>query len=238
MKDNNQASGVIGIDLGCLQDYSAVVDLRVQHALPDGTAAEPFWLIQDIFRPPLGTKYLDIVRWTKQYVAAHPPAAVAVDATGVGTAVVELFRHADLGVRIIPITITGTGEPSITPRGVHLPKQDLVACLQVAVENHRLKVRHDTPLCNVLIRELANFRAKFRPTASIEYSPWREAEHDDLVLACALGLWAGEYLRLRDSTPLRSFTVRRAAAQTLTARQFIKRLQGDRPWTLRSTSTS
>ena len=43
---------------------------------------------------------------------------------------------------------------------------------------------------DVLVKELSNFRVKIDPvTAHDSYSAWREADHDDLVLAVALAAW-------------------------------------------------
>ena len=44
-----------------------------------------------------------------------------------------------------------------------------------------------------LLAELKNFRMKIDPaTAHDSYAAWREQDHDDLLLAVALALWAGE----------------------------------------------
>src|SRR4051794_17057313 len=43
------------------------------------------------------------------------------------------------------------------------------------------------------IAELRNFKLTIDPrTAHDSYASWRESDHDDLVLATALALWAGE----------------------------------------------
>lgn len=46
----------------------------------------------------------------------------------------------------------------------------------------------------MLSGELQNFKVKINPeTAHDSYGAWREGQHDDLVLAVALGLWVGMY---------------------------------------------
>jgi hypothetical protein len=61
-----------------------------------------------------------------------------------------------------------------------------------------LKIARSMPLADVLVSELRAFRVSFtaggRPTFGNDQGDalWREAEHDDLVLALSLGLWRAE----------------------------------------------
>ncbi len=74
-----------------------------------------------------------------------------------------------------------------------VPKRDLVAVLQVLLQTERLKVAEALQLSQVLVQDLLNFRVTIDPrTAHDSYSAWREADHDDLVLATALACWWGE----------------------------------------------
>ena len=74
-----------------------------------------------------------------------------------------------------------------------VPKRDLVATLQVLLLRKRLKVASKLELGPVLNQEMLNFRVKIDPTTAHDsYSAWRERDHDDLVLAVALGCWWGE----------------------------------------------
>jgi hypothetical protein len=77
-----------------------------------------------------------------------------------------------------------------------VPKRDLVAAVQVLLQNGRLKIAPELELAPVLKKELLNFRVKIDPkTAHDSYEHWREGDHDDLVLATALACWYSEYLR-------------------------------------------
>jgi len=65
--------------------------------------------------------------------------------------------------------------------------------LQVLLQAGLLKVAEELPDATVLIQELLNFRVKIDPlTAHDSYGPWREGQHDDLVLATAVACWYGE----------------------------------------------
>jgi hypothetical protein len=60
----------------------------------------------------------------------------------------------------------------------------------------KLKIAEDLELWPTLRGELLNFRRKQNViTAHISYEHWRESDHDDLVLACALACWKATYKR-------------------------------------------
>jgi hypothetical protein len=78
------------------------------------------------------------------------------------------------------------------PSSIHVPKKELIATLQVLLQTRRLQIApslHDAP---ILVRELENYRVKISPARNEIFEPWREGQHDDLVLAVALAAWAGE----------------------------------------------
>jgi hypothetical protein len=113
-----------------------------------------------------------------------------VDKTGVGAAVIDSFVQS--GLTPMAITIHGGSEVSPDPQrpGFRVPKRDLVSAVQVLLQNERLKIPRSLPLAETLKKELLNFRQKIDPkTAHDSYSHWREGEHDDLVLASAMGCW-------------------------------------------------
>jgi len=211
---------VVGVDLGCLQDYTGIVSMTA--AQSDG-GGEPYWYIDYICRPPLGTKYIDIAALLRDYIASSPAGIIAVDATGVGTAVVEILRTVNLG-RIVPITITGGTETTTKNGGYHVPKQEIIGTLQAIIEQRLLKVKKSLSLGKTLVDEMHNFRVKYRPTATIELSAWRERDHDDLVLACAIAVWAGERFRLRSQSPIIFHRVPAPPPKSMSARQFVKLL--------------
>jgi hypothetical protein len=59
----------------------------------------------------------------------------------------------------------------------------------------RLSFSRRLPMLDVLMEELKNFRVKINlATGHESFEAWRERDHDDLVLAVALGCWVGERL--------------------------------------------
>jgi hypothetical protein len=125
-------------------------------------------------------------------VRKHKPELI-VDNTGVGVAVTDLLKERGLTFR--PVTITGgdvarASETQDKGRHYRVPKRDLVAALEVPFHNGTLKVSPSLKLWPTLREELLNFRRKINlRSAHDSYEHWRESDHDDLVLACALACW-------------------------------------------------
>ena len=61
--------------------------------------------------------------------------------------------------------------------------------MAVLVENRRLKTIRGDDMSHLLAKEMRAFSVKVTPVGHETYEAWREAEHDDLVLAVALGCW-------------------------------------------------
>ncbi len=72
---------------------------------------------------------------------------------------------------------------------VYVPKRELVRGLVTAFENGRLKIAKGLPLAGALIDELQAFRVTLTAKGRDTYAA-RSGEHDDLVLAVALAVWA------------------------------------------------
>ena len=158
--------------------------------------------VRHLVRFELNTRYPEIVERVKRLLLREPfrrrlrYTRLLVDRTGVGASVVDSFY--ERGVRPISVTIHGgsavTEEP--TDLSYRVPKRDLVAAVQVLLQNGRLKIAPELELAPLLKKELLNFRVKIDPrTAHDSYEHWREGDHDDLVLATALACWFEEYLR-------------------------------------------
>ena len=132
-----------------------------------------------------------------------PVAMLAIDATGVGRAVVDMFAAAQLPCKIAPITITSGQSHSFDGHGgAHVPKKDLVASALVLLQTRRLRIAKTLPLVEVLVKELDNFRVRITPAANEVFGAWREGEHDDLVLSLSLAAWAAKQTPPPNDTPL------------------------------------
>jgi hypothetical protein len=206
----------LGLDLGQAADYSALAILERQ---PQAARDSRMFHCRHLQRWPLKTSYPAIVADMARIVASDDlqhalrrfngeghhgsqfgienqrqatMPVLAIDATGVGAPVVDMFRAASLRAVLTPIIITG-GDAVTREGGVtRVPKRDLVSAAQVALQTGRLKIASDLPEAQALVRELENFQVKISlDTAHDSYGAWREGAHDDLVLAVALALWCG-----------------------------------------------
>jgi hypothetical protein len=184
---------VVGLDLGQAADYTAAAVNHVTHA-PD---PEGGWLkshaIRHLQRWPLLTSYLDVVADVKGMLGRLDGATLAVDKTGVGSAVVDVFRSAGLPCRLVPILITGGHQTLYEGGEWHVPKKELVSSVQAALQQRCLKVAPKLREAPTLRRELEMFRVKVSvATGNETFEAWRERDHDDLVLAVALAVWLAE----------------------------------------------
>jgi hypothetical protein len=164
-------AGIVGNVLQAIRSESLLPAETAPPAWPDGIGPNP----ADLF------------------VCRNAIVNLAVDATGVGRPVCDLFRDARMPGRLVPITITGGLSVTGDGRGgVHVPKKDLVACAQVLLQTRRLRVARELALADVLVQELENFRVRITPAANEVFGEWREGQHDDLVFALAMAAWVGE----------------------------------------------
>ena len=100
----------------------------------------------------------------------------------------------------VAVTIHGGDQGSHEGNNYRVPKRDLVGTLQVLLQTGRLKIADALPRAAILVQELLNFKVTIDPrTAHDSYAAWREGQHDDLVLACALACWWGERGQARPS---------------------------------------
>jgi hypothetical protein len=89
---------------------------------------------------------------------------------------------------------------------------DLVGVVQMLLQSRRLKFAAGLPGVDVLVRELETFKAKINiATGSETYEAWRERDHDDCVLALAIGCWVGELIAAEE----------RAAAEEMMAESTV-----------------
>jgi hypothetical protein len=191
----------VGLDLGQQQDFTALVVLE-RHRRPspkDPSQTVNHFALTHLRRWELGTRYPQIVQDVCQLTRTPPLAypRLVVDQTGVGAAIVDLFRQAQwtgqLQVNLQPILITAGHAILPGDNGsIHVPKKELVSCVQVLLQSGRLKIA-PVPEREVLVKELLNFKVKITLKANEVFeADWRERAHDDLVLAVCLAAWVAE----------------------------------------------
>jgi hypothetical protein len=158
----------IGVDIGQAKDFTviAVVDAGVLRFLQ---------------RMPLGVKFQEMVDRVTEIHGKLKDARVAVDATGVGRPVIELFK-----IPVIPVTTTpGTQGPHWGEYGLYVSKQFLISKFAVAIENGSFSISKGID-AEALHKELRAYKQKITNNATVTYEAMREKDHDDMVSACAL----------------------------------------------------
>ncbi len=150
------------------------------------------YILKALRRWPLGTPYPDIVEdvlTALQFEKLLDPVLV-VDETGVGRAVVDLFR-CRVKCGFYPVVITAGATAQHNGISWHVPKKDLVGVMQVLMGHRLLQVPEKLKEGELLRKELQNFKVKVTSSANEVFGAWREGEHDDLVLAVAIATWVG-----------------------------------------------
>ena len=186
----------IGLDLGQRRDFTAIAVVAVtdvilgQEPVAYNFIRRSELRIVHLARIPLGSPYSGlppvlhrVVDQTRQLANAKP--TLAVDATGPGTPVVEMIRNAGLDASLLPALITGGESSGRKPvNGVYsIARRDLLSILRVAIETGRLKGAPTLALKDELLSELRTLEAE---------SAYHARDHDDLVFAVALALWAAK----------------------------------------------
>jgi hypothetical protein len=193
---------VMGLDLGQLSDPSALAILEVGLRVTDVNDVVPGYDLRYLERYPLRTSYPEIVRSVRTLYHRLPEGLrwLVVDSTGVGRPVVDMFREA--GVPTANVTITGGTQvlhrPE-EPNEFHVPKRDVVASVQKALQTRSLRMSAALDEVDTLQTELGNFELKISPAGHDSYGAWREGTYDDLVLALAVALWFAQQILPRDS---------------------------------------
>lgn len=181
----------VGLDLGQSQDFSALAVIE-----RSGETKDTYQFVcNHLQRWKLRTPYPQIVADTVEMMNSKPLQSgrqspmLAVDATGVGAPVVDLFKRAKHNSYLEPIQITGGSEVTQDGGVTRVPKRNLVSTVQVYLQSGRLKIAGKLFEAETLARELQNFQVKINDNAHDSYGAWREGTHDDLVLAVSLALW-------------------------------------------------
>lgn len=186
---------VLAADLGQSSDPTAIAVL--QHRIVDHLhwrggikrVSENFD-VRHLERLPLGLSYIEQRARIGQLLARPPLNAgcgFAIDNTGVGRAVGDLFD--DAGMKPEKVTITAGNEQScVGNRLWHVPKGILISTLDARLHTGELRFAAELRDAPALAEELKDFRRHVSAAGRYSYEA-RVGRHDDLVLAVALALW-------------------------------------------------
>ncbi len=179
---------ILAVDLGQMNDYTAIIGLR----RTDGSSLECI----GIERLPLGTSYPDQVEHITGLARSSELSGrcvVAVDATGVGAAVVDILRPKVRPAPFYAVTITSGDTVTKQHPKWRVPKRDLIGAAQVALQQHRVKLPRSSGEAATLVEELLAYRVTIGANGHDTYgNDWRQAPHDDLVLALAIGVYVAD----------------------------------------------
>jgi hypothetical protein len=99
------------------------------------------------------------------------------------------LKSAGLGCKLAAVTITGGDREAQTAVGWSVPKQDLIAGVQVVLERGELRIARELKDAGSLMRELMDMRMERREGGRVKLGANGAGEHDDLVIALALAVW-------------------------------------------------
>jgi hypothetical protein len=181
----------IGVDLGQRKDPTAIAVVEGR----DRNDGEREFAARGLTSLPLGTSYPDVVARLRdtidglepQLQGERPP--IWLDATGLGTPVVDMCRSA--GMQVTPCYFTHGDRlvENSTEWSWSVGKGLLVAKLQVILQTKRLLLPN-TPTAKQLADELLSYEIRINPRANDTYGAFRVGAHDDLVTALGLAILA------------------------------------------------
>jgi hypothetical protein len=192
----------LGLDLAKTHDFTALAILE-RAQLPTGDFDHTNWrpimatrfALRHLQRFPQLTSYPKIVE-TVCTLLRNPPlraqSTLVIDATGIGAAVVDLFRKARPACTIIPVIITSGDHVQSVFDAKHVPKPDLIASLRLGFQSRRLVLSSHLAEINNLRSEMADLCQRTLSSGRPTYSPRCSRAHDDLVMALALAVWKAE----------------------------------------------
>jgi len=178
----------VGVDLGQKQDHTAIAIVEKAATLPVRL------LVRRVERVALGTPYprvVEMIRDITRGAVFAGQCAVVVDGTGVGAPVVDMLRASGLGCEITAVTITGGERESRSGSvWVSVPKRDLIAGVQLALEKGELRIARRMKEVGALVRELVDKRITAGAgMGRVRIGADGRGAHGDLVIALALACW-------------------------------------------------
>lgn len=189
---------VVGVDLGQAHDPTAVcvVERIARWWYTTPKAQRTAWLpteyhVRHLERLKLETPYPAQIAHIRALLKREPllsqEPTVALDYTGVGRPVLDMFRAARVP-HLLGINITSGLNPEPTAVGWSVPKVELVSNVQALLHAGHLKIARELPEAPTLLRELQDFRVNFTAAGNATFGA-REGMHDDLVLALAIAVF-------------------------------------------------
>ena len=193
----------LGLDIGQSIDPSAVCVLqhvvtplddwhqntKLRHWKQGKT--EQF-LIRHLERLRLQMPYPEQIGYVSSMLARPPldrGCTFALDYTGCGRPVADMFSRAGLRPQNILITNGSETTRGEGPDTWHVPKGTLISALEARLHSGELKIAPALTEAGVLADELKDFARKVSEAGRVTYNA-RAGKHDDLILSICMALFA------------------------------------------------
>ena len=193
----------VGVDVGQRRDPTAIAVVEQE----ERRSTENHHMVRYLERLPLGSPYpavaervAAVVQGVHLVTSGEAP-ILYVDATGVGTPVVDVLRAASVGdLAQLKAVFFNHGDRRKVERGeVRLGKAWLVARMQTLLQSGLLHLPRNAE-AQVLAQELLDYEIRITEDANDRYGAFRVGAHDDLVTALGLatqedrgGGWSTSY---------------------------------------------
>lgn len=189
---------VIGLDLGHLHDYTALVILERFMRIKEIGGKKirmPSFLERQSRRFELPTSSETVIKDVLDIIRALEPLGrvkLCVDRTGIGLPTFQLFESYLPLDKLIGI-VFGKRDTEETRHGHvwYVPKINLESAVALVIEQDRLRISKEYPASITLFKELRDYVPSAARRGDTQDVPWREKEHDDLVFALACAVWWG-----------------------------------------------
>jgi hypothetical protein len=193
----------VGVDVGQRRDPTAIAVVEQE----ERRDTEVHHMVRYLERLPLGSPYpavaervAAVVRGVHAATSGEAP-TLYVDATGVGTPIVDVLRAANVGdLAQLKAVFFNHGDRRKVERGeVKLGKAWLVSRLQALLQSGLLHLPRNSE-AEALGKELLDYEIRVTEDANDRYGAFRVGAHDDLVTALGLatqedrgGGWSTSY---------------------------------------------
>ena len=198
----------VGVDIGQRSDHTAiaVVEQELRSRMPFNPEPEVHHVCRLLERLPLGTSYVDVGRRVYGIVESllglyQTAPAIYVDATGVGTAVIEIIQRQGVRAHLYPVfftygdrrleraTMPRPGDhrpPQSRPLEIRLGKAHMVGRLQALFHAKLLHLSTAFPDAQAMEDELLHYEIKISDRGTDTYGAFQVGAHDDLITALGL----------------------------------------------------
>jgi hypothetical protein len=184
------------VDVGQRVDPTAIAVVEIEER-PRGDGrggTEYHYMARHLERLPLGTPYprvaervTRIVSGVRARAGSYPE--LYLDATGVGTPVVDALRDAGVDAKVVAVYFNHGDRRTPVEGGaeVRLGKAYLVSRMQALLQSELLHLPR-TSEAEVLAEELLDYEIRVSEDANDKYGAFRVGTHDDLVTALGLAV--------------------------------------------------